>query len=80
MSALGRLRSPAAVDVLYGAARWIPDYLEFDESRALAVKAIWALGSTPGPEAERALKQLLSADNEIVREEASAQQARRDEP
>lgn len=79
VSALGQLRSPTAVEALYHAAWWVPDYLDFDESRALAVKAIWALGSTPGPEAEQALKQLLSAEGEVVREAARAQLARREE-
>ncbi|MFD5103330.1 hypothetical protein [Streptomyces albidochromogenes] len=36
------------------ATRWIPEYLDFDEFRALAVKAIWALGAIPGPEARDA--------------------------
>jgi hypothetical protein len=78
VSALGQLRSPAAVPALYHAAWWVPDYLDFDESRALAVKAIWALGGTPGPEAEQALKQLLSAEGEVVHEAARAQLARRE--
>jgi hypothetical protein len=80
VSALGQLRAPAAVDALYHAAWWIPDYLDFDENRALAVKAIRALGGTPGTEAQQALKQLLSAEGEIVREAASAQLLRRKEP
>ncbi len=79
VSALGQLRSPAAVEALYHAAWWVPDYLDFDESRALAVKAIWALGGTPGPEAQQALKQLLSAEGEAVREAARAQLERREE-
>lgn len=79
VSALGRLRAPEAVDALYHAAWWIPDYLDFDESRALAVKAIWALGGTPGAEAEQALKRLLSAEGEIVREAARAQLMRRED-
>jgi hypothetical protein len=78
VSALGRLRSPAAVDALYHTAWWISDYLDFDESRALAIKAVWALGGTPGPEAEQALRQLLDAESEIVREAASAQLKRRE--
>ncbi len=78
MSALGQLRAPAAVDALYHAAWWVPDYLDFDESRALAVKAIWALGGTPGDEAEQALKQLVSAEDEIVREVGRAQLDRRE--
>jgi hypothetical protein len=80
VSALGQLRAPAAVDALCHDAWWIPDYLDFDESRALAVKAVWALGGTPGAEAEQALKQLLSAEGEIVREAARAQLIRRAEP
>lgn len=77
--ALGQLRSPTGVEALYHAAWWVPDYLDFDESRALAIKAIWALGGTPGAEAEQALKRLLSAEGEVVREAARAQLARREE-
>jgi hypothetical protein len=79
MSALGLLRAPTAVGALYHAAWWIPDYLDFDESRALAVKAIWALGGTPGIEAEEALKRLLIAEDDIVRCAARAQLMRRAE-
>jgi hypothetical protein len=79
VSALGQLRSPAAVEALYHAAWWVPEYLDFDESRVLAVKAIWALGGTPGAEAEQALERLLSAEGEVVREAARAQLARREE-
>jgi PBS lyase HEAT-like repeat len=75
---LGQLRSPAAVDALLRAAQWVPAYLDYDDSRALATKAIWALGGTPGPEAERALRRLLDSDSEIVREEATAQLRRRE--
>lgn len=45
-SALGKLRSPASVDALEHLARWIPAYLEFDEARALAVKAIGRLAGS----------------------------------
>jgi hypothetical protein len=78
VSALGQLRSPAAVEALYHAAWRVPDYLDFDESRALAVKAIWALGGTPGAEAEQALERLLGAEGEVVREAARAQLARQE--
>jgi hypothetical protein len=77
VSALGRLRSPAAVDALYYAAWHVPDYLDFDEGRALAIKAIRGLGGTPGDEAERALAQLVSAGSEIVRDAAKDQLRRR---
>jgi hypothetical protein len=78
VAALGQLRAPAAVDALYHAAWWVPDYLDFDESRALAVKAIWALGGTPGDEAEQALTELVGVEDEIVREAARAQLDRRE--
>ncbi len=77
VSMLGVLRTPAAVDALYQATQWVPAYLDFDESRALATKAIWALGNTPGPEAEQALIRLLGSDSEIVRQGAQAQLTRR---
>ena len=70
VSALGRLRSPAAVDSFYHAAWWVSDYLDFDEIRALAV---WALGGMPGVEAEEALRLLVDTEREVVREAASAQ-------
>jgi len=76
MAGLGELRSPLAIDALLDATWWVPQYLDFDESRALARKAIWALGAVPGPEARQALAGLLDSDSSIVREEAKAQLAR----
>ena len=35
---VGELHDASSVDVLYGATRWVPDYLAFDDSRALAAK------------------------------------------
>lgn len=77
VTALGKLRSPDAVDALLRAATWVPEYLQYDEHRALARNAIWALGKTPGDAAELALEQLSKDASEIVREGASAQLARR---
>ncbi|WP_327114022.1 HEAT repeat domain-containing protein [Nocardia sp. NBC_01730] len=79
VSRLGQLRTSAAVDALYRATTWIPDYLDYDENRALATKAIWALGDTPGPEAEAALVRLRDSDSQIVRQGAEAQIERRQE-
>jgi len=73
VSRLGKYKSPAAVDALYQATQWIPDYLDYDESRALARKAIWALGGTPGPDAEQALVRLLDDKDEDLRELAAEQ-------
>lgn len=77
---LRKLRSPAAVDALYHASWWVPEYLEFDENRALAIKAVRALGAIPGEEAEEALRRLLEVETEIVREQASRELDRRPRP
>ncbi|MFI6777031.1 hypothetical protein [Nocardia sp. NPDC050412] len=77
VSLLGQLRTPTAVVALYRAAVWIPDYLDYDDNRALATKAIWALGGTPGLEAEAALVRLGDSDSQIVRQGAEAQLKRR---
>jgi hypothetical protein len=79
VSMLGKLRSPKTVPTLVLATRWVPEYLDFDEFRALAVKAIWALGGIPGPEAREALEGLRDDENEIIRENAVKQLARRGE-
>jgi hypothetical protein len=77
VTALGKLRTPKAVDGLLSATKWVPDYLDFDESRALAVKAIWALGSIEGPEADAALNELLNDPDPIVAAGAAKQIERR---
>ncbi|MFB6783643.1 HEAT repeat domain-containing protein [Streptomyces sp. NPDC056352] len=79
VSMLGKLHSPKTVPTLVEATRWVPEHLDFDECRALAVKAIWALGGIPGEEARDALKGLRDAENEIIRENAVKQLARRGE-
>lgn len=66
-SALDRLRTPAAVNALYHLTQWVPDYLDWDEGRALARKAVWGLAKIPGPEARAALRQLLDDRDEHVR-------------
>jgi hypothetical protein len=77
VSMVGDLATPAAVDALHHAATWVPDYLDFDDNRALAVKAIWALGAIPGTAPEHALEELSRSADGIPREEAVAQLARR---
>lgn len=78
-TALDHLRAPAAVDALYRLAWWVPDYLDWDDTRGLARKAIWGLGQTPGPEAQEALRLLLDEPDEIVRENAAKQLTRRNQ-
>jgi hypothetical protein len=78
-TALDHLRTPAAVDALYHLAWWVPGYLDWDDGRGLARKAIWGLGKTPGPEAEEALRLLLDEPDEIVRNYAAKQLTRRNQ-
>lgn len=64
---LDDLRSPGAIPAFVHAAVHVPDYLEFDDARALAVKAIWALGNLAVPEADEALRSLRDSESEVVR-------------
>ncbi|WP_432030504.1 HEAT repeat domain-containing protein [Streptomyces sp. 1222.5] len=73
VSMLGRLRSPKTLPTLVLATHWVPEHLDWDENRALAVKAIWALGALPGPNARAALEGLRDAENTIIRENAAKQ-------
>jgi hypothetical protein len=66
VSRLGKYRSPLAVDALYRLTRWIPDYLDYDDARALANKAIRALGGIPGPETEQALVRIIEDMGEDI--------------
>ena len=77
ISALDRLRCETAVEALFQATQWVPKSLQYDDSRALAVKAIWALGNLNGSEAELKLQELARADNAILRTAAVEQLARR---
>jgi hypothetical protein len=65
------------VKALYRVTQIVPDYLAFDESRALAVKTIWALGRIHTPEAEKALTCLERSNDRILSGEARLQIRRR---
>lgn len=71
--ALAELRSPTSVDALAHLAEWVPDYLEYDDARALATKAIWGLGSIATPTSRAVLERLSKSDDEVVAETATAQ-------
>ena len=75
-TALGMIRSPASVRALAHLSEWVPSYLEYDEARALATKAIWALGSISGDTAHAALESLARSDDRIVAESARSQMER----
>ena len=59
---VAQLNLPQAVPALRRTAVWVPGYLEFDDSRALARKAIHALGRIPGVEATSALEELADSE------------------
>jgi hypothetical protein len=79
VSALDDMRTPAALDSLFRATQWIPEYLNYDDARALAVKAIWGLGNLRMAEADAKLQILAQSENQIVRENAEKQLQRRRE-
>lgn len=67
---LAELRDPRAVDALAHAATWVPDYLDWDDNRNLASKAIWGLRKNPSPDAVPALITLTGSDDPVVAEAA----------
>ena len=67
------LRDQETIDTLYEATQTVPAYLEYHEARALAVKAIWALGKIERPEAEEKLEQLAKEDDPTLSENARKQ-------
>jgi hypothetical protein len=71
VSALDELNSPDALDILYEMTQWVPEYLEFDEARALATKAIWAIGKIAGEKADAMLTKLARSKEPIISEAAS---------
>ncbi|WP_049732969.1 HEAT repeat domain-containing protein [Rhizobium ecuadorense] len=73
VSALADLKAPEAVEALYEVTHWVPSYLEFDDARALAVKAIWALGAIADPRAQAFLMALSTDQNIIIQQNALKQ-------
>ncbi len=73
VSILSHLADPESVTVLYETALAEFDYLAYDESRALAVKCIWALGKLGGPDAVKKLLLLARSGNAIIHREAAKQ-------
>lgn len=64
---LGQLQDRRAVPALVRATHWVPAYLDYDDGRGLAVKAIHSLGRLPGQEALWALKGLLNHEDSALR-------------
>ena len=77
VSALQTWPTADTVEVLFRATQWIPKALEYDDARALATKAIWALGKIPSSEAVAKLETLANSSNAILRRTAEEQLKRR---
>jgi hypothetical protein len=77
VSLLDGFESVLTVHALYHATQWIPEYLNFDEARALAVKAIWGLGAIEGREADEALQKIAASDVPVLATNAVQQIERR---
>lgn len=77
VSALGQLASPLAIPALVEMVQWVPSYLESDENRALASRAIREIGKIPGSEAVHALQLIAESGSEILRTRSEHQLQRR---
>jgi len=73
VSCLDDLRSPRFVEAFYRATQWVPEYLDYDDVRSLATKAIWALGNIGNSEAKEKLEALTRSDHPVLRREAEYQ-------
>jgi hypothetical protein len=77
VTVLGELRDTRTVEALYRAALIIHPHLEYDGCRALAVKAIWALGKLSDTIADQKLRFLAESSDSVVRADAQKQLYRR---
>jgi hypothetical protein len=77
VTALGELHDSRSVETLYRAALKRHPYLSFDNARALAVKAIWALGQLGDATADQKLRLLADSDETVIRVNAQKQLYRR---
>ena len=77
VSALEAWPSPETIEALYNATQWIPKSLEWDDNRALAKRAIWALGKIPGDATETRLETLARSDDSVLKNAAEEQLSRR---
>lgn len=70
---LQEIHSPSSVTYLQKAIYLRPQYLEWDDNYAFAVKCIWALGEIKNSEAEKVLEQLSKESNTIIAQNARKQ-------
>ena len=66
-------KRPDSIESLYKTALMELDYLDYDDSYALAVKCIWALGGIDTDSSRDKLRQLALSENQVVKEAAEHQ-------
>ena len=77
VAALDGLGDTRTIEALYRAALKIHAYLEYDDSRALAGKAIWALGKLGDATADQKLRLLAESCDSVIAAYAQKQLYRR---
>jgi hypothetical protein len=70
---LQSLKAPEAIEYLYRTALSKFEYLDHNDSSALAVKCIWALGDINTTDSRKKLELLAQVKNEIIRSNAIEQ-------
>ena len=70
---LGNYEGDDVVDALDRATQWVPEYLDFDEHRAWARRAICELGKQPGARSRAVLSRIANSGEPVVAEEARTQ-------
>jgi hypothetical protein len=63
-----KFRTPEACDVFYDAVFFVPEYLEWDENRALARKALFGLGNIHSELSEARIREISVCDDEVLRD------------
>lgn len=71
------LKSPNSIECLYKITLTEFEYLSYDDSYALALKCIWALGNINTEESKQKLELLSKSENEIIRQNARKQLERK---
>lgn len=72
-----KLKSANTIKALYDTASTKFEYLDYDDSYALAVKCIWGLGKMNTNESKEALEKLTKSDIEVISKNAKEQLAMR---
>lgn len=72
-SSLDEIGSDESIPFLKHLAEWVPEYLEWDDNRALSTKAVWGIAKMGSPAAHDALFELAQSDDPHVVQAANFQ-------